>query len=56
MLTHYGIESRTVRQGDLVAKGYRRDHFVEAWERYLTDEDEEGDLPEAAPLLELAGV
>jgi hypothetical protein len=35
LLRHYGIKSTTVRSRDKVAKGYKRDSFVEAWARYL---------------------
>jgi hypothetical protein len=35
LLHHYGIRSTTVRNGDKVAKGYKRDDLYEAWQRYL---------------------
>jgi hypothetical protein len=34
-LREYGIKSRNVRIGDKIAKGYARDDFHDAWERYL---------------------
>jgi hypothetical protein len=34
-LSHYGITSRTVRTGEETAKGYRRESFVDAWDRYV---------------------
>jgi len=36
-LSHYGITSRTVRMGEKTAKGYRRESFADAWERYVPD-------------------
>ena len=36
-LRHYGITSRTVRMGEKTAKGYRRESFADAWERYLPE-------------------
>ena len=36
-LRHYGITSRTVRVGEQTAKGYRRQSFVDAWERYAPE-------------------
>ncbi|TMC47422.1 MAG: DUF3631 domain-containing protein [Chloroflexi bacterium] len=44
LLRPFEIESRTVRSGEITAKGYHRDSFHDAWERYLADdavEDEE---------------
>jgi hypothetical protein len=35
LLKPYGIRSRDVRVGDKANKGYRRDQFEEAWDRYL---------------------
>ena len=35
LLHHYGIRSKPVRNGNQVAKGYRRDDLYEAWQRYL---------------------
>jgi Protein of unknown function (DUF3631) len=34
-LRPYGIRSQTVRIGDETAKGYRREDFIDAWERFL---------------------
>lgn len=34
-LTKYGIKSRNVRIGDRVVKAYKREDFVDAWNRYL---------------------
>ena len=36
-LSHYGITSRTVRIGEKTAKGYRRESFADAWERYIPE-------------------
>ena len=36
-LRHYGITSRTVRVGEHTAKGYRRESFVDAWQRYVPE-------------------
>ena len=36
LLRPYGIRSRPVRIGEDVAKGYRREDFLDAWERFLT--------------------
>jgi hypothetical protein len=36
-LRHYGITSRTVRVGEQTAKGYRRESFVDAWQRYVPE-------------------
>jgi len=36
-LSHYGITSRTVRMGEKTAKGYRRESFADAWERYVPE-------------------
>lgn len=40
-LRKYGVSSKTVRIGDLTAKGYARDDLWDAWERYLLSEEEE---------------
>jgi hypothetical protein len=34
-LRPYGIRPRTIRTGDTTPKGYLRDDFLDAWERYL---------------------
>jgi hypothetical protein len=34
-LRGYGIKPKPVRIGDRVARGYRREDFIEAWRRYL---------------------
>ena len=34
-LRPYGIRSRLVRLGSSVSRGYRREDFLGAWERYL---------------------
>jgi hypothetical protein len=34
-LKAYGIDSKSVRVGERVAKGYRREDLYDAWERYL---------------------
>ena len=36
-LRHYGIKSRGVRVGEQTAKGYRRESFLDAWERYIPE-------------------
>jgi hypothetical protein len=36
LLRPYGIHSRTVRIDDRTAKGYRREDFVDPWERFLS--------------------
>jgi hypothetical protein len=36
ILKLYGIASKTVREGDLTAKGYERADFADAWARYLS--------------------
>lgn len=36
ILKPYGIASKTVREGDLTAKGYERADFADAWARYLS--------------------
>ncbi len=36
LLKPYGIKPKTVRVGDDTIKGYKRDQFKDAWERYLT--------------------
>jgi len=36
-LGHYGIKSGTVRIGEQTLKGYRRESFVDVWERYLPE-------------------
>lgn len=35
LLSPYGIRSNTVRSGDRVARGYKREDFLDAWERFL---------------------
>ena len=40
LLRPYGIDSHIVRSGEETAKGYRRDDFHEAWERYLEPVEE----------------
>jgi Protein of unknown function (DUF3631) len=35
-LAEYGVERKTIRIGDTTAKGYRREDFYDAWQRYLT--------------------
>ncbi len=35
LLGQYGIRSKSVRLGEQVAKGFRRDDFHEPWQRYL---------------------
>jgi Protein of unknown function (DUF3631) len=35
LLAPYGIRSTTVRGSDRVAKGYKREDFADAWERFL---------------------
>jgi hypothetical protein len=42
LLHEYHIFSRNVGSRDTQSKGYRKADFEEAWERYLTPEDEEG--------------
>jgi len=34
-LKRYGVKSRIVRNGDIVARGYAREDFYDAWNRYL---------------------
>lgn len=41
MLEPYEIESRNVRNGEVVRKGYHRDDFYDAWSRYVTEEEAE---------------
>lgn len=36
ILKPYGIASKTVREGDVTAKGYERADFADAWARYLS--------------------
>jgi hypothetical protein len=36
LLKPYGIAYKTVREGELTAKGYERADFVDAWARYLS--------------------
>ncbi len=36
-LGEFGIKSKNVRFGEEVRKGYRREDFAEAWERYVAD-------------------
>jgi hypothetical protein len=40
MLRGYGPRSETIRFGNRTAKGYRRAHFNDAWQRYLPLESE----------------
>ncbi len=35
MLSRYGIESKQIRVGDKTPRGYLREHFADAWDRYL---------------------
>jgi hypothetical protein len=41
LLRPFGIEPGTIRDGKRTGKGYRRESFLDAWERYLPGEDEE---------------
>jgi len=41
-LGHYGIKSGTVRIGEQTLKGYRRESFVDVWERYLPEKPSQG--------------
>jgi hypothetical protein len=47
-LAPFGIAPGTIRQGNATPKGYRKEQFREAWDRYLTPEDpscaQEGDF------------
>ncbi|MDP9224555.1 MAG: DUF3631 domain-containing protein [Actinomycetota bacterium] len=36
-LGEFGIKSRNVRVGTETLKGYRREDFAEAWQRYVAD-------------------
>ena len=38
LLRDYGVRSQTVRVGSDTKKGYRREDFVDAWDRYLPEE------------------
>jgi hypothetical protein len=35
-LRQYGIKPQVIRVGDATPRGYRREDFVDAWQRYLT--------------------
>ncbi len=37
LVAPYGVKSTTVKVDGDVARRYRRDHFVEAWQRYLDE-------------------
>jgi hypothetical protein len=37
LLKEYGIESKQVRVGEWTGKGYEREHFHDAWSRYVSD-------------------
>jgi hypothetical protein len=39
-LKPYGITSRNVRDGGVIVKGYRREDFADAWNRYLPSSPE----------------
>ena len=41
ILRSFGISSKSIRMGHDTAKGYQREIFEEAWERYLPDIDDE---------------
>jgi Protein of unknown function (DUF3631) len=43
LLKPYGITPRSVREGELVGNGYRRDQFADAWGRYLTNDADDAD-------------
>ena len=46
-LRRYGIKSGNIRDDDgKVLKGYLRAHFVDAWIRYLPDDDQDDSKPE----------
>ncbi len=47
-LRPYGITSAVIRVGDATPRGYRRDDFREAWERYLP--------PDVAPVADVAPI
>lgn len=44
LLAPYGIRSRNIREGGEVVKGYKREQFADAWDRYLSLD------PDAEPL------
>jgi hypothetical protein len=37
LLSDYEIESKNIRTGTRISKGYRREDFADAWRRYLPD-------------------
>jgi hypothetical protein len=37
LLKEYGIESKQIRVGEWTGKGYLREHFHDAWNRYVSD-------------------
>lgn len=37
LLRPFGVKPKTIRFGEVTAKGYSRDGFAEAWERYCTE-------------------
>jgi hypothetical protein len=46
LLRPYEIRSKSIRLGEQVAKGYKRDDFADVWSRYLpvtTEPEESGD-------------
>jgi len=51
LLKPYGVRPKQVRVGTDTLKGYHRNDFADAWNRYLPKE--EGNAPESSPLQEL---
>jgi Protein of unknown function (DUF3631) len=51
-LGKYGISSKDVRIGDWHGKGYKREDFYDAWERYLNAADAEDKQDETPQLLQ----
>lgn len=43
LLAPYGITPRTIRLGSNTIKGYHKADFTDAWERYLSDDDTDGE-------------